>query len=40
MNLVVDAESLDYLKAVQNCNELKGRYQLPSWVIIDRKLIP
>lgn len=40
MNLVVDAESLDNLRTVQNCDELEGRYQLPSWVIINRKLMP
>jgi hypothetical protein len=40
MNLVVDAEGLDDLRAVQNCDELEGRYQLPSWVIIYRKLVP
>jgi hypothetical protein len=40
MNLIVDAESLDYLRAVQKCYELEGRYQLPSWVIINLKLVP
>jgi len=40
MNLVIDAESLDDLRAVQKCNKFEGRYQLPSWVIINRKLMP
>ena len=40
MNLVEDAEGLDDLRAVQKCYELEGRYQLPSWVIINLKLVP
>jgi hypothetical protein len=40
MNLVEDAEGLYDLRAVQKCYELEGRYQFPSWVIINLKLVP